>query len=974
MRGGPGRAEGNGAYVSSLLPTGLRVVEYRDMYHIRPMSTAHKFNHLRSVLGLTALLVASGVAGCGDRGTTAELPVAGPAASPREMLRESFAARAIVRRARETFRIGEVSALASSEVEGFTAKGGRVEAQLALTRLRGTARASNVSHGSRASDAIDLSDRETGARALVTLEGATDARAERGDGYLVYRGGHHGNADVLERVTAEGTEDSIVFDQAPAGSEVAYALTLGSGIAGLRLVSNTLELLDAGGVPRLRMATPYVIDATKNVAWPNVSVRGCAVDQSPAAPWGRAVTRPGDSHCTVHISWSGVPLTYPVLLDPTWSTTGGLASARSGPTVSVLPDGRVLVTGGSGGSTALATAELFDPPTGTWAAVGTMTSARQLHTATILADGTVLVAGGRVSRSTADTALASTEVYDPTTGQWTAQGDMLEGRAGFTANLLPGGAVLVAGGSNAAGVRASAELYDATNGTWSTTGSMPFAHEAHTANVLPDGRVLVTGGWDATANASPRAELYVPNTRTWSSARPPAVARGLHTATVLRDGRVLVVGGSAAATTPAISSAELFNPRPGTWSAAASLPGGRAQQTATLLSDGRLLVAGGQDDTLVRRAAASAYAFDEAAGTWSSQGAMLQRRASHAATLLKDGRVLLVAGALDGAALATAEIYDPASQLDCSSPLPQRLACTGLYSNWATRTISPTARAFDPGLHLWSDGATKRRWIEIPPGTRITTSDMNEWTFPVGTKVWKEFSLAGKTIETRFMWKTSPTEWFRTTYRWSANGEAAEELTTGEQNVDGTTYEVPSQDDCGVCHRGRIDNVLGFEAVGLSSMAASGLTMSALVAQDLVTNAPAETLTVPGNATESTALGWLHANCGTGCHNGSPNALAGWTGLRMRLNAGQLTAVAATETYTTAVNVRTVSFTTLPPPGDPNLSLFRILPGNLTQSMIPWRDKQRGVTGPAAIQMPPLATHVVDVAGVASVEAWVMSL
>src|SRR5262249_36612081 len=85
-----------------------------------------------------------------------------------------------------------------------------------------------------------------------------------------------------------------------------------------------------------------------------------------------------------------------------------------------------------------------------------------------------------------------------------------------------------------------------------------------------------------------------------------------------------------------------------------------------------------------------------------------------------------------------------AARLDCTGQdaafgPPSDLGCTGLYSDWARRTLNPDAKEFDPGLHLWSDGAQKTRWILVPPGQKIDTADMNEWRFPVGTKLWKEF-------------------------------------------------------------------------------------------------------------------------------------------------------------------------------------------------------------------------------------------
>ena len=133
----------------------------------------------------------------------------------------------------------------------------------------------------------------------------------------------------------------------------------------------------------------------------------------------------------------------------------------------MLADGKVLVVGGSNG-VELASAELYDPGTGTWSLTGSMTTTRAAHTTTRLADGGVLVAGGLMNFNTY---LASAEIYDPATGVWTATGSMSIRREGHTATLLSDGKVLVAGGYMP-GDTAACELYDPATGTWSPTGSM----------------------------------------------------------------------------------------------------------------------------------------------------------------------------------------------------------------------------------------------------------------------------------------------------------------------------------------------------------------------------------------------------------------------------------------------------------------------------------------------------------------------
>ena len=285
----------------------------------------------------------------------------------------------------------------------------------------------------------------------------------------------------------------------------------------------------------------------------------------------------------------------------------------------------------------------------------------------------------------------------------------------------------------------------------------------------------------------------------------------------------------------------------------------------------------------------------------------------------------------------------------------------------AQKRLPPGILPFNAGVALWSDGAIKSRWISLPAGSKIDTTDMDEWKFPVGTKLWKEFSLGGKKVETRFMWKQASGAWLKTTYQWSSDQQTATELTTGARDVWGTGYEIPDQYACTTCHEGRLDYVLGFEAIGLSTPAASGLTMAKLVQLGLVTDAPAAPIVIPGNATEQAALGWLHANCGTSCHSGSDNAYARSTELWMRLTTTTIATVTGTDTYQRTVGVKA---TFRPPDGT---VLERIKPHDPAHSCVTYRDGRRDQAD-EAIQMPPIGTHVVDTAGVQLVTNWINAM
>jgi hypothetical protein len=258
------------------------------------------------------------------------------------------------------------------------------------------------------------------------------------------------------------------------------------------------------------------------------------------------------------------------LYDPktgTFSPTGSMTTARAFDTATALSDGRVLIAGGADSSnTPFASAELYDPKTGTFSPTGSMATARSNDTATVLSDGRVLIAGGIAGGADGTIKpFASAELYDPKTGTFSPTGSMTTARFGDTATVLSDGRVLIAGGSNSTGLLASAELYDPKTGTFSPTGSMTTVRFIDTATVLSDGRVLIAGGLIAgecdpgKCNPAASAELYDPKTGTFSPAGSMTTARGMQSATALSDGRVLIVGG-ADSSGNGLTSAELYQP------------------------------------------------------------------------------------------------------------------------------------------------------------------------------------------------------------------------------------------------------------------------------------------------------------------------------------------------------------------------------------------------------------------------------
>ena len=331
-----------------------------------------------------------------------------------------------------------------------------------------------------------------------------------------------------------------------------------------------------------------------------------------------------------------------------WSSTGALRAARNGHTATLLPNGKVLVTGGYNGDVALGSAELYDPATGTWSATGALSISREGHRATLLANGRVLVSGG-YTLDGGGRYLATAELYDPATGTWSTTGTMLQPRYHFTATRLSDGRVLATGGYNVStGYHDKAELYDPATGSWSAVGSMTAARGYHTATLLPSGKVLSVGG----LVSGRTAEVYDPATGTWSATGALLSWHSNHTATLLPSGQVLVTAGGGSGGIQA--AAELYDPATNRWSATGALTAARELHTAVLLPSGQVLVAGGRDNVFL----ASAEVYDPATGTWSATAAMATARDWHQATLLPSGQVL-VSGGYNPSYLRAAELYDP---------------------------------------------------------------------------------------------------------------------------------------------------------------------------------------------------------------------------------------------------------------------------------------------------------------------------
>lgn len=367
-------------------------------------------------------------------------------------------------------------------------------------------------------------------------------------------------------------------------------------------------------------------------------------------------------------------------------------------TSTLLADGRVLITGGQDAQfNATPAALLYDPTTSTFTATGSMQTPRQSHTATLLPDGRVLIVGGLVQAGgsvTPASFTATAELYDPATGTFSATGSMAQGRASATATLLPNGDVLIAGGYTLSGELASTEIFDPATNAFTAGANLTNASIGRgSANLLASGSVLLS-----TAGGTLQADLYNPSANTMAATGSQDQSQSLAPTAPLPNGDILVAGGLG---TSASTGAERYQTNLGTWQDVSPLRQARFEGSATLLPNGKALFAGGTSFDDMQGLLSANEVFDAALNQFSFTGFLPGTLMLHNATLLQDGSVLLLGGV--GTLAGTAVRYLPSPPTTAFIPTLTAATAKSLApGTWVIVQGNP----FFPGAVVTLDGTT----------------------------------------------------------------------------------------------------------------------------------------------------------------------------------------------------------------------------------------------------------------------------
>lgn len=519
----------------------------------------------------------------------------------------------------------------------------------------------------RADGAIELVHPGRAATVEVRLVGARASAGELdgpGDGLEQrrYRSALGPGWDLRLRAGRDGVEDYVT---ALAPTTLRYEVKLVQGIAGLRRTRDVVELVDAAGTPVFRAARAAAVGADGARRRLPLRVEGCAVDEDPRPPWGRAPIPPGSGHCDVVLDLPG-DLAYPAEIDPLWSATGDMVEPRFDFEAAPIAGAKALVVGGRGFGY-LDGIEEFDAASKTWSPSGAvLKTPGNYFQLTTLDDGKLLLTGGHDAPPGPVSESASNRVFvfNPQIHDLAEVAPMAVARESHTASRLPGNRVIVAGGDPLPSIQTlvSSEIYDADTNTWVSGPDLNTPRYDARAVEIGPGRVLVTGGLSNLTTTIYQSEIYDDATGLWGELTNTQNPRWSHTLTRFGDDRVLLVGGYAASQlTP---TTEVFDINAGTWStlntpgvplrvlaAAAAGPLGGAMVSGGCTTDDGYCGGPGVDLPL-----ADIVWFDPAGGPPVSFASLPEARGRHRMVALDDGRYVLMGGQ-DASALPLDDSY-----------------------------------------------------------------------------------------------------------------------------------------------------------------------------------------------------------------------------------------------------------------------------------------------------------------------------
>jgi hypothetical protein len=502
----------------------------------------------------------------------------------------------------------------------------------------------------KADGTVEMQDVRSAMKIAARLTGARSAPAELSKGYVVYRDALPSGVSVIEVPKATGTEDWVSIESSETTS-LSYTIDLAQGVSGLRLFSNSLEMLDDKGMPRLRVSPPRLIDANLKSHDATLALSGCDADTDPAPPWSHAVRAPGAKSCTLQVSWDASKVAYPVLLDPSWSSTASLAVGRSAHVAGWLDDGTMLVAGGVATyrnvyDTMKSVERLKLEPDG----IGAWTMAAELPENRAWALGVVrgsrfyvLQGGG----NDACHALASSVYFDTATNLWVTippGSDSPRERSNeATATLFADGRILLAGALGSSDCGATpwtpenwVDIYDTVNERWTRGPDLPVPRASHAADLIAGGRAMIAGGQSAAYGGNPNgflktSVLYDPVLNQWLDGPTLQLGRIFHGLVSLSTTSpdVITFGGEIG---------ESFPPDPSTYSTTERWTGGSSFRQITpglliprewmytiawaTLTDGTVLAGPGMNyvDPANNWVTGEAEIFHPDSETWTSAG------------------------------------------------------------------------------------------------------------------------------------------------------------------------------------------------------------------------------------------------------------------------------------------------------------------------------------------------------------------